>query len=175
MITMISMSKVILWLTRVYDISQSTTLCLNRSEFSTKRYYWDLGPQHRSNQWTQPSESQTHWAHDVISMCIIWSYLVKTLINEITASIHTLKKDSQRLVEFPMCYHCSFNHLKAQQSSKVKWEHNVCYHGASSNSRTKWPGLQLRWIVNGASDQCCPRFCADYYSNCEDLHKPVTT
>jgi hypothetical protein len=57
----------------------------------------------------------SHWTHHVISTWKCGYYLVETLINDISNFIHTLK-----FVEFPLCYHCTFNHLKAQPKSNGK-------------------------------------------------------
>jgi hypothetical protein len=38
-----------------------------------------------------------------------------------------------------------------------------------------WIAVELTLKVHGASDQCRLWFCTDYYSNCEDLHRPATT
>ena len=69
---------------------------------------------------------------------------------------HT-QKDSQKSVEFPMCYHYAFNHLKAQPNSNGKimsdfWfsYHPNVYHCAfnhfKSTAKFKWE-YNVRYLV----------------------------
>ena len=89
--------------------------------------------------------------------------------------------DRQKVVEFPMCYHYAFNHLKGHQRSNGNTMSDILYlynnvtgyHCAFPNSRTKWIAVEITLKVHSASDQCCSRFCSDYYSNCEALHRPA--
>ena len=63
--------------------------------------------------------NSAHWARHVISMWKYGSYLVETLFNEISTFDSPTQKDSQKFVEFPMCYHCF---QPSKSTTKFRWK-----------------------------------------------------
>ena len=74
-----------------------------------------------------------------------------------------------------------FNHSKAQQSSNGNTMSDSLYiYTADWRLFTvlllmTWIGVEITFEIHGSSNQCCSRFCTDYYSNCKGLHSPATT